>query len=251
MISTLKSIFTACAQAVTQGELIQRVSKKDKEFSFQNWFGVRLDELGLNVDEPSRNAYPDFRLVDYPIGFEIKGLGFPGRVANYDCNSQVPSGIHNGRTIYYVFGRYPAKVKGKQYPVYDLVFCHGDFLNADHDYVHKNKNIKGFGSYGDMMVRDRKMYVAPTPYALTTGTEREITLIVPDRSGDFTDLEEVGAFERVETDRLIRGYSFDMIEHTLEPRFIPNPNGGVSHPFKAYRAFGKDLPRVEMRSDEA
>ena len=114
MISTLKSIFTDCTRAVSEGVLIQRVSSTDKEFSFQNWFSARLEALGLNFDEPSRNAYPDFRLVDYPIGFEIKGLGFPGRVANYDCNSQVPSGLHNGRTIYYVFGRYPAKVKEKQ-----------------------------------------------------------------------------------------------------------------------------------------
>jgi len=133
MNNTLELIFTACTRAVSDGELIQRVSSTDKEFSFQNWFGARLKALGLNFDEPSRNAYPDFRLVDYPIGFEIKGLGFPGRIANYDCNSQVPSGIHNGRTIYYVFGRYPAQVKENQYAVFDLVFCHGDFLNADND----------------------------------------------------------------------------------------------------------------------
>jgi hypothetical protein len=39
----------------------------------------------------------------------------------------------------------------------DLVLCRGDFLNADHNYVHKNKSIRGFGSYGDIMIRDRKM----------------------------------------------------------------------------------------------
>jgi hypothetical protein len=38
--------------------------------------------------------------------------------------------------------------------VLDLVVCHGDFLNADHEYVHKNKNVKGFGIYGDIMIRD-------------------------------------------------------------------------------------------------
>jgi len=38
-----------------------------------------------------------------------------------------------------------------------LVICHGDFLNADHDYVHKNKSVKGFGTYGDILIRDRKM----------------------------------------------------------------------------------------------
>jgi hypothetical protein len=71
--------------------------------------------------------------------------------------------------VEYAFGRYPADPDGDTYPVLDLVICHGDFLNADHEYVHKNRSIKGFGSYGDIMIRDRKMYVAPTPFGLVTG----------------------------------------------------------------------------------
>jgi hypothetical protein len=50
-----------------------------------------------------------------------------------------------------------------RYPVLDLMLCHGSFLNADISYEHKNKSFRGFGSYGDILVRDRKMYVAPTP----------------------------------------------------------------------------------------
>ena len=65
----------------------------------------------------------------------VKGLAYPGRELNYDCNSQAPSGEHNGRIIYYVFGRYPVEPDGTRYPVLDLVVCHGDFLNAHHDYV--------------------------------------------------------------------------------------------------------------------
>ena len=65
-----------------------------------------------------------------------------------------------------MFGRYPQDPDGKRYPVLDLVLCHGRFLNADNTYVHKNKSFRGFGSYGDILVRDRKMYVAPTPFAL-------------------------------------------------------------------------------------
>ena len=57
-------------------------------------------------------SYPDFRLVASTDGFEVKGLAYPGREANYDCNSQVPSGSHNGRTIFYIFGRYPADPDG-------------------------------------------------------------------------------------------------------------------------------------------
>jgi hypothetical protein len=174
-------------------------------------------------------------------------LGFPGREANYDCNSQVPSGKHNGREIYYVFGRYPAKTKEKEYPVYDLVMCHGDFLNADHYYIHKNKNLKGFGSYGDIMIRDRKMYVAPTPYALTNGTERQVTFIAPDSFPTSEGLKDSGSFTRVESDHLIRGYSFDMLTHELTPTHIDNPDAGKQHSFKVFRSQNSTGPIVDLK----
>ena len=112
-------------------------------------------------------------------GYELKGLAYPGRDASFDSNSQVPTGFHNGRTIYYVFGRYPKNPDGNSYPVLDLVICHGDFLNADHEYVHKNKSVKGFGSYGDILIRDRKMYVVPTPFRIAEGLAHQLTLILP------------------------------------------------------------------------
>jgi hypothetical protein len=185
--STCFDVFEQCVQAVRAGELIESVSDKDKEFHFQNWFPSRLKKAGFLFDGTGRNTYPDFSLVKQADGYEIKGLAWPGRHLNYDSNSQVPTGQHNGRQIYYVFGRYPADLSGyadqgngvKQYPVIDLVICHGDFLNADHNYVHKNRSAKGFGTYGDIMIRDRKMYVAPTPFALTDGTTGLMTLIVP------------------------------------------------------------------------
>jgi hypothetical protein len=100
-------VFVRCAQGVGAGKLITRESRQDKEFHFQNWFKARLTETGFNFEAGGRNSYPDFRLGASTDGFEVKGLAYPGREANYDCNSQVPSGNHNGRTIYYVFGRYP------------------------------------------------------------------------------------------------------------------------------------------------
>jgi hypothetical protein len=140
-------VFKQCTHAVMKGTLIRRASKSDKEYHFQNWFEARLKEAKFQFDSPGRNTYPDFRLVHQPEGFEIKGLAWPGRESTYDCNSRVPSGMHNGRAIFYVFGRYPnAADAGKEYPVIDLVVCHGDFLNADHEYIHKNRSIKGFGS---------------------------------------------------------------------------------------------------------
>ncbi len=91
-----------------------------------------------------------------------------------------------------------------------MLICHGDFLNIDHDYVHKNKSIKGFGSYGDIMICDRKMYVAPTPFALTKGTEGNITLILPSDYPKDDRLVDRGELTRVECDTLVIGYQFDL-----------------------------------------
>ena len=156
MTTHVSDIFLQCVEAIDRGQLIHQVSRRDKEFHFQNWFQARLSEVPLQYDEPSRNSYPDFRLVHHAAGYEVKGLAYPGRTTTYDSNSQVPTGFHNGRTVYYVFGRYPSTPDDEEYPVIDLVLFHGDFLNADHEYLHENKHIRGFGSYGDIMIRDRK-----------------------------------------------------------------------------------------------
>ncbi len=236
-------IFAQCVRAVRAGELIESVSAKDKEFHFQNWFRSRLEDSGAHFDMSGRNAYPDFTLVEHTEGYEIKGLAWPGRERDYDSNSQVPTGFHNGRQIYYVFGRYPADLSDRpdlgggrrSYPVVDLVMCHGDFLNADHSYVHKNRNLKGFGTYGDIMIRDRKMYVAPTPFALTEGTTGLMTLIVPEEAALPSRFRKVGLLTRVEAPELVVGYAFDLRSNTLRTKRVPNPRAGAEHRFVACR----------------
>jgi len=197
MKEAILPIFKRCVEAIRGGVLIKKVSTSDKEYHFQNWFMARLEEIKLNendfnYDTPGRNTYPDFRMVKIPEGYELKGLAYPGRDASYDSNSQVPTGFHNGRTIYYVFGRYPKEPDGNEYPVLDLVICHGDFLNADHEYVHKNKSVKGFGSYGDILIRDRKMYVVPTPFRIAEGLAHHHTLILPSHINANSDFIRVG-----------------------------------------------------------
>ncbi|GAB4207579.1 MAG: hypothetical protein OHK0022_35990 [Roseiflexaceae bacterium] len=229
--------------AIQAGELIESVSAKDKEFHFQNWFEHRLRNLQVHFESSGRNTYPDFSLVEHPEGYEIKGLAWPGRERDYDSNSQVPTGYHNGRRIFYVFGRYPADLSDyqelddgrRQYPVIDLVICHGDFLNADRGYIHKNKSVKGFGTYGDIMIRDRKMYVAPTPFALTEGTTGLLTLIVPEDLSAPEHFQEVGRLVRVENSELVVGYTFDLRTNELRAERIANPLGGTPHRFVAYR----------------
>lgn len=242
-------VFFRCSEAIRDKKLIHRESRQDKEFHFQNWFKDRLAETALYFDAGGRNTYPDFRLVASTDGFEVKGLAYPGREANYDANSQVPSGNHNGRTIFYVFGRYPAQPDGDSYPVLDLVVCHGDFLNADHDYVHKNKSVKGFGSYGDIMIRDRKMYVAPTPFGLTTGTAHNQTLILPSEFEVDSRFIAVGQLLRREADKLIVGYAFDLRTNTLKPESVDNPTAGQNHEFIAYRLHDAVPDAVAMRPD--
>jgi hypothetical protein len=153
----------------------------------------------------------------------------------------VPTGKHNGRDIFYVFGRYPADpLRQNEYPVHDLLVCHGDFLNVNHTYVHKNKSVRGFGSYGDIMIRDRKMYVAPTPFALTHGTEGQITLILPTDYPQDDRLVQRGELTRLECDQLVVGYHFDLRKNELTAETIPNPGAGRKHHFVAYR------PKVEL-----
>ena len=186
-----------CLLGLRDGDAKRRIDRagqriRQEEFHFQNWVRDRIGETGHHYDAAGRNSYPDFRIVELPEGYEVKGLQWPGREADYDCNSRVPSGHHNGRTVFYVFGRYPKPEDKAEYPVLDLVLCHGDFLNADREYVHENKSFRGFGSYGDLLVRDRKMYVAPTPFALTEGTAGTATLITPENVDRDERLERVG-----------------------------------------------------------
>lgn len=249
----VESIFLECERARISGDLIQRVSASDKEYHFQNWVGERIQNCGLDFDEPGRNTYPDFRLVQHPEGYEVKGLEFPGREADYDSNSQVPTGKHNGREVFYIFGRYPkAEVNVTEYPVVDLVVCHGSFLNADQEYIHKNKSFRGFGSYGDILVRDRKMYVVPTPFALATGTAGLATLIVPDGYEiESPDLVRVGSLERVEVDEVLVSYEFNMQTNEMITHKEPNPTAGRVHRFHAYRMRGRGEDKAVSLSEKA
>ena len=43
-------VFARCAEAIRADKLINRESRQDKEFHFQNWFKERLGETGLNFE---------------------------------------------------------------------------------------------------------------------------------------------------------------------------------------------------------
>ncbi len=247
MKQTISIVFKKCVAAIERGELIKRASRTDKEFHFQNWFADRLRETGLNFEIGGRNSYPDFRMVSSTEGYELKGLSYPGRDASFDSNSQVPTGFHNGRSIYYVFGRYPANPDENSYPVIDLVMCHGDFLNIDHEYTHENKSIKGFGSYGDIMIRDRKMYVAPTPFHLVKGLAHQKTLILPSQMKVKTNMVSIGSLIRKESSKLIVSYSFNLRTSKIIQKKIVNPLAGKEHVFQVWRTNLSPINKIALK----
>lgn len=236
-------LFLQCEDAIRKGLPITRESARDKEFAAQDWLRDRLVDAGLAYEEVGRNTYPDFPLTGDPSeGFEVKSLAYPGRDASYDANSQPPCGVHDGRTIFYVFVRYP-KGADRAYPVHDLVVCHGDFLNPARDYVHVNDNVPNFGAYGDIMIRDRKMYVVRTPYALATGLAGQRTLLLPAGWDVPHGFKTVGTIERREADEVAVAYEFDLAASKLHVISKPNPDAGRVHTFAAYRPEdGDDTP---------
>jgi hypothetical protein len=107
--------------------------------------------------------------------------------------------------------------------------------------------VKGFGSYGDIMIRDRKMYVAPTPFGLTNGTAHNQTLILPADFRVDSRFHAVGNLVRREAEKLIVGYKFDLRTNTLKPQAVENPSAGKEHKFIAYRLAASVTEKVAMR----
>ena len=117
------------------------------------------------------------------------------------------------------------------------------------EYIHENKAVRGFGSYGDIMIRDRKMYVAPTPYGLLDGAAHHQTLIVPSDITIPNGFKEVGSIIRTEVDELVVRYTFDLRKNELSTERVRNPNVGREHAFHTLRLIdGLNTP-VTLRSD--
>ncbi len=130
------------------------------------------------------------------------------------------------------------------------MICHGDVLNPRRGYVHRNRSFRTFGGYGDIMIRDRKMYVVRTPYDIAEGLAGRRTLIVPAGEQVPDELVSVGEFTRVEADAIAVGYTFDLTTNAISVIDRPNPTAGTRHTFAAYRPQGGDASSVELASRE-
>jgi len=217
-------------------------SRNDKEYFAQDWFAERLDELAMTYVQGGRNSYPDFVIGQAAgsEGYEIKSLRFAnGRPArkDIDFNSTIPSGHKDGRPVFLVFFLYEGTGDNPR-SVHTLSVAHADLINSDHAVAddHVNVAIKGFGSFGDGFIRNRKMYVFPHPISVDPSGLGRARLIVPEGWGTPADgLKQVGTIERRKTARVLEGYRISLYGRT-EPEIhrSPNPEAGQTQRFAIY-----------------
>ncbi|MFZ5452784.1 MAG: hypothetical protein ACOZF2_13090 [Thermodesulfobacteriota bacterium] len=85
------------------------------------------------------------------------------------------------------------------------------------------------------MIRDRKMYVVPTPFSIAQGLTGTRTLLIPASWNSPRGFKKVGDIIRVEAANLVVGYEFDLKTNNISARTIPNPEARSKHCFSAYR----------------
>jgi hypothetical protein len=218
-MSSVWEIFRRCEAAVL-GEVRTHRLQNDKEFHFQNWVYERILEAGYSSSTVGRNTYPDFPISESDESYEVKGITAGSRERDFDSNSALPSGQHSGKKVYYIFGRYENPSQGG-----------GSAFVAD------NKSMRVLGTFGDILLRDRKMYAPYTPYKLLSGLRGRCTLIARSDAQPPQDLfDEVGRFGRQEAEQILVGYRADLKANTLLGEFEDNPNSGAWHDFVAYRS---------------
>ena len=98
-----------------------------------------------------------------------------------------------------------------------------------------------------MLVRGRKIYVSPTPFALPVGTAHQQTRILPAGSHVDTRLREAGRLWRREPKKFVAGHAFHPNANTLVPERLDNPSAGRGHSFSAFWPKGLEGEEVAMR----
>jgi len=97
------------------------------------------------------------------------------------------------------------------------------------------------------LLRDRKMYVMPTPIALLDGVEGTRTMLLPKEMTLGDDFVEVGEITRVEVADTMTGYGFDFGTNELTAAFRANPNAGREHHFRAWRVKRSEGPGPDVK----
>lgn len=232
-------LFAKCAEMAEVP--MQPRSAADKEFFAQDWIQGRLDELGYSYIISGRNTYPDFWIGEGSnrFGLEVKSLSFSGgRPArkDFDTNSTIPGGEKEGSPVYIASFLYTGTGLNPR-PIHSFCMVHGDLLNAERDFVHENKAIHGFGSFGDAFIRDRKMYVFPTPFTLIPSLLGQVRLVVPsgtELASTTPTIAKVEDVTRTWVRERVIGYRMDLVSNTATPEMETSLHAGDELEFEVW-----------------
>ena len=159
--------------------------------------------------------------------------------------------------FYYVFGRYPADLSPyadqtngrKQYPVVDLVICHGDFLKCRPRVCTQKQKREGFRHLRRHHDPGPENVCCTNPLCSDRRYYRNLmTLIAPRDISRDPRFTAVGDLTRIESEGLVVGYTFDFRTNDLKAEKVPNPRAGTEHQFTAYRLNTQAHKPVSMLS---
>lgn len=249
-VQVARTLFRSFARAHSTRIPAVKRSKDDKEYHIQDWVEQRAIEAGCETKVQGRNSYPDFwmSLDDTTIGNEVKSLahysnGRPAR-RDVDFNSTAPQPRVNSRDCFLTFVLY--RQESSDTPLHGRVttLCLTDIslLNADRDFLALNLSVKQFGSYGDGMIRNRRMYRFLHPVTLLEGFGIEIrdrsTLILPESSLDRVEasrdgLVKIGSIERTTVPQRLASYRVNVRTGEIQPTFVEQQPQSV-HRFEVW-----------------
>lgn len=236
-VRVLGKLFSAVSAAHDEGVRAIKRSPEDKEYFIQDWVLKRLHTVGLDVRQSGRNSYPDFWFSDEDatVGNEVKSLahqmnGKPART-DLDFNSTSPKPVLNGVDCSLTFALYRAAASGSlEMNVTTVCVADAAFINDDATFEHVNASVKGFGSYGDALIRNRRMYRFDHPVTIASRQGVDLrdlaTLIVPE--GVQESVEATGihvnriaqVLRRPAAEQLV-AYTIDVRTGELIPTYTP------------------------------
>jgi len=205
-------IFLEMAEAAERNiPMIPRDADDKVDFP-QDWFRDRLESAGLPYKQQGKNTYPDFWVGDAlaeiteiarePESYEVKSLALVrGRACrkDIDFNSTIPSGQKGGSSAFVLFFLYTGSGADLRF-VHTISLAHGDFFNCDQVIAaeHRNSSTNNFGSYGDGIIRHRKMYRFPHPIETDPTAFGRVRLTVPTAWGiQDRRLKPIKTIERI------------------------------------------------------
>lgn len=266
-------------------EPISKPHQKDKEFAAQSWVGEMMRRALTKAGAPKRvmkelgrNSYPDFVVTvtgedkSYSEGYEVKSLAHPGRKDDFDANSQVPrkntrckvgKKVTELQHVFYVFIRYQnlsddSPNGSSKITIFDVIIAHHSLFNQASPYELKNKSIVGFGSYGDIKIRVRKMYIVPTPYKILSdqlGKEfeeimskhkailvlpREVAEHLKESSPESVEkLFLLKSLNRKEAKKVLTSYTDNLVTGEVKPEYEQRDKWVREHEFTIFAINGE------------